>query len=108
MSLIFSLLPVAILAYVVYDFVKEYAAASGATTWDRLLAAGKGSATILLGRLTAFGAVVVTVLVESADWLGAPGIADTIKAQLTPQMAAVFAIALPFLFEFARRRTLGK
>lgn len=106
LSGIFAVLGLAIVAYLGFDFVKEYRAAPG-SAWDRALAAGKGSATILWARFTMIVGAISTSLVSVADWLNAPGIGDAIKSALSnPKYVAAFLIGSAVLTEAARRRTL--
>lgn len=105
MKLTFDLVLLASFLYVAWDFYADYRAAAG-TVWQRLLASGKESATILWTRFT----VLVTALSNSLVWvaglLGAPGVEDSIKAALQPAYVAGFVVAIAIVTELARRRTL--
>jgi hypothetical protein len=102
-----TLIVLAIVGYVVVDFVREWRKAEG-SLWDRLVAAGKGSATILWARFTIIVGALADLLVEVADWLNAPGVADGIKMVLQPEYVGAFIVAVALISEVARRRTLGK
>lgn len=101
-SLIFSLAVAGLLAYIVYDFVAEYRAAAG-TTWQRIVAAGKKTETILWARFVALVGCLTDLLVQAADWLNAPGLTDAIREAMQPQYVAGFIIAVALVTEFARR-----
>jgi hypothetical protein len=96
----------AILVYVVVDFVRSYRAAAG-TVWQRLLASGKESATIVWQRFTIVVASLADAVVWVADLLNAPSVAEPIKSALQPQYVAAFMVAVAIIGEFARRRTLA-
>lgn len=99
-------LPIAALVlYFVYDFVTSYLAAPG-TVWERVLASGKGSATIVWARFVVLVSGASGGLVMLADYLNAPGVSDAIKSVVQPQYVMIMMVAIPLITEFARRRTL--
>lgn len=105
MKIFLNLALLAAFAYVAWDFYADYRDAVG-STWQRLLAAGKTTATILWSRFT----ILVTALSNSLVWLagllGAPGVEDAIKAALQPVYVAGFVVVIAIITELARRRTL--
>lgn len=101
-NLIISMVTVALVTFIVYDFVMEFKAATG-TTWERLLAAGKQTETILWARFVALVGCLTQLLVQGADWLNAPGVADSIRTVMKPEYVAVYIVAIAFVTEFARR-----
>lgn len=103
--IVFALFLIAIVAFFVFDMVKLYAATPG-STWDRILAAGRGSATIVWGRFVAIVAAAIGLLPDAADLFGDPSLGDAIKAALNPQYVAAFTIGIALISIFARRRTL--
>jgi phage-related protein len=105
MKILILIAALAIIAYLACDFAQEYRSAPG-TVWDRMLAAGKGSATILWARFSVVVGAVSAVLVNGANLLNAPGVADAIKAAMQPQYVAIFTIGVALVTELARRRTL--
>ena len=105
MKLLFNLILLAAFAYVAWDFYADYRAAAG-TVWQRLLAAGKTSATILWSRFTILTTAMSNSLVWLAGLLGAPGVEDAIKAALQPVYVAGFVVFIAVITELARRRTL--
>jgi hypothetical protein len=106
MHAVIDLILFAALVYVVFDFVRAWRAASG-TVWQRLLATGRHSATILWQRFIIALAGFADALVWLADLLQAPGVAEPIKSVLQPQYVAVLVVAVAIVGELARRRTLG-
>lgn len=105
-GLIFNAAVLVLAAFVIYTLGSGFRAATG-TVWERLLAAAQGSATILWARFSMLVGALATVLVEAADWLNAPGVADGIKAVMQPSYVAFFIIAMAVMSELARRRTLN-
>jgi hypothetical protein len=105
MTLVLNLVLVAALVYVAVDFVRSFRAASG-TVWQRLLATGRQSATILWQRFTIALAAFTDALLWLAELLNAPGVVEPIKSVLQPQYVAVFVVAVAIVSELARRRTL--
>ncbi len=102
-----TLLVLAIVCYVAADFFHGYRQAGG-SLWMRLVAAGKGSATILWARLMLVIGGLADLAVEAAGWLDAPGVSDAVKSMLQPQYVGAFIVAVALVSEFARRRTLGR
>jgi hypothetical protein len=105
-KLVLDLILLAALLYVAVDFYRSYCAATG-TVWQRLLAAGKSSATILWQRFVIAVAALSNGLVWLADVANAPAVSDAIKAALQPQYVAAFVVAVAIITELARRRTLA-
>lgn len=100
-------IPIGLLvAYFVYDFVTSYARATG-STWQRILAAGDNSLTIVWQRLIVICSGLAGGAVTLADYLNAPGVGDAVKSALQPQYVLIFTIALAVISEFARRRNVS-
>jgi hypothetical protein len=106
---------VAMVAIVVIDFTRSYAA-SGNTGWQRLLDAGRGSATILWSQLGFVIAGMLTAFDQLADLVcqltGAPGADDAFKQAIqsyftTTTVGTVLAI-YAVITVLARVRTLNK
>lgn len=95
----------ALVVYFVYDFVASYRASVG-TVWERLLATGKQSATILWARFVVIVSGASGGLALLAEYLNAPGVSDAIKSVVQPQYVIILLIAIPLISEFARKRTL--
>lgn len=108
MGLYIHLVVYAALGMLVYDFVKSYRAGTG-TTWQKLLAAGKGTASILQARVAAMGGLALTGLVDLADMIGNPGVKSFVDQYLGDKGPAVgwTMVACALIAEWARRRTLA-
>ncbi len=104
-AVVVDLAVAALVAYFIYDGVQEFASKTG-TVWERLLAAGKDSVTILWGRFVVIVSGLSGGLVVLADYLNAPGVGDTIKSVIQPQYVMALTIGIGLISEFARRRTL--
>lgn len=87
------------------DLIYNYVKSTG-TVWQRLLAAGKGTATILWARFAMIVTGISDALVALATFLNEPGVAPQIQAVLQPQYVAAFVIGTLVITEIARRRTL--
>ena len=107
LAFILSFAPVALFAYFLWDFAREFSHAPG-EVWDRILAAGKGSATLAWSRLIAMIGLAAGGMASVGDYLGAPGVADAIRAAIAdhPNWVLAFGIIVPLVTEWARRRTL--
>ena len=106
MHLVIDVLVIAALVYVVIDAVISYRAAAG-TVWQRLLAVGKESATVLWSRFVVLVAGLTDGLVWLADLIGQPSVASAIQAYLKPSYVAGIMVAVAAITELARRRTLS-
>jgi hypothetical protein len=95
----------AFLAYIVFEAVKDYRAAAG-SVWQRVLAAGKASATIAWARFTVIVAALANSLVWLADVVNAPTVATAIETYLKPSVVAGIMVTVALITEMARRRTL--
>ena len=105
MRLVIDVLIVLAVVYVVIDAVVSYRAAAG-TVWQKLLAVGKESATVLWSRFTILVAGATDGLVWLADLAGQPAVAGAIQSYLKPSYVAGLMIAVAVITELARRRTL--
>jgi hypothetical protein len=96
----------ALALYIIWQVVSAYRSATG-TTWQRLLATGKQSATILWGKFSVVIAGLAGFLGDFADTLGAPGVKDTIQNALAkPVYVALFVVGISLVSMLARKRTL--
>jgi hypothetical protein len=91
--------------FFISEFARDYIATTG-SIGERLLAAGKGSATIVWSRFSAVVAALAGALSGLADWLNAPGVSEAIQSCLKPEWVALYVLGLALVSEFARRRTL--
>ena len=94
-----------LVAFYGYEFYKGFVSTPG-NVWARLLAAGKGSATILWSRFLAIFAGTVALLGDFGSYVGAPGVADNIQHYVKPEYVPAFLVLIAVINEFARRRTL--
>lgn len=93
----------AILGFLVFGFWISYYVRAKGTTWDKLFAVFKDSATILVARLSAMsGLILGAVITLSSD----PSIQEYIRTMLRPEFVPFYLIALSLLVEIGRRRTL--
>ena len=106
MQFVIALAFAALLIWYAWTFTTGFAAASG-PLWDRLLAAGRGSATKLWAKFVAVVGAAVGVLASSADFFGSPAVADAIRAYVTPEYVAAAFLVVSLITELARNRTLG-
>lgn len=93
---------VGLVGFIVYDFATRFKAATG-SPWERALAAGKGTETILWSRFVAFVGSITALLVSAADYFNAPGVAAAIQQYLKPEYVAIGTIAVALITEWARR-----
>lgn len=63
MKLALTIVSLLIISYIAYNFVSQYRASTAATTWDKMLAAGRGSATILFQKAS----ILVSALTIFSD-----------------------------------------
>lgn len=94
----------ALLGFYAYEFYVGYKAATG-TTWQRVLAGARGSATILWARFTQAVTAVVTIFVSMADLLNAPQVGQAIQQYVQPKYVAAVFVGIAIITEVARRRT---
>jgi len=95
----------AIAAYFIYDMVKEYRAGTG-TVVARLIAAGKGSATIVWMRLGVIATALVNALVQGADYFNLPEVQSIATKYVTPTTMLIAAAVFAIGGILARKRTL--
>ena len=107
MQLIINLVLLVLFVLFLVDAIREYASTSG-TTWERLLAVGKDSATILWTRFVGIVATGISSLVWIADALNAPQVASAMSTYGNPKVVASIILAVTIVGELARRRTLSK
>jgi hypothetical protein len=100
----------AVVAYAVYKFVERYRAAEG-STWQKLLAAAHGSATMLTAYATTLGGYLLTYAAQLGDFFNAPEVRETINGFLAktpygPELIGGFAMVLGALVLVSRARSL--
>lgn len=104
MQMIILLIFLAIAAWIIFTFIRDYAAATG-STWERLLAAGKDSATKLWARFTMLLASLSGGLIYLADYLNQPQLDGPIKTILSPNVVPFYLVAVAVITIWARNRT---
>lgn len=101
--LVILLAALCLVAFIVYDFVTTYRSAMG-TTWERILAAGKHTETILWARFVQFVGAMSALLAGTADWLNMPAVGDFIRTILAdPVYVAGAFVGIAIITEWARR-----
>lgn len=96
---------IAIIAYFGFTFYKALRDASG-STWQRVIAAAQGSATILWARFVALVGLATGGLASAADYLGDPSIGSAIQTYGKPQYVAAALVLIAVITTWARKRTL--
>lgn len=92
--------------YLFYTSYQAIAAEPGAwKPWERLWAAGHGSATKLWARVVGMIAAVISAGAGLAPMLGAPEVSDFIKANFDPQTVTIIMIGIMAVTELARNRS---
>ncbi len=94
-----------VLVYAGYIVVSNYRAATG-STWQRVLAASKNSATVLWSYFVMVGSTLMGWSVNAADALNLPDVRNFIQAHLTPEMFATTLFVIGLVTVAARMRTL--
>lgn len=105
MFLALRLIAYAALAALAYDFYTSYRGATG--TWrDKLLAAGKSSASIAQARIAAMGGIVLNGIVDISDMIGNPALKAMIDQYVNAPAVGWTMVAMALVAEWARRRSL--
>jgi ABC-type sulfate transport system permease component len=115
MRLVFTLSALALIAFLVFDFVRAYLKAT-TTGWQRVWDAGRGSATIIVVQLGVVASGIATASGDLVDWICSlvndPSAADPIKTAIaqycTPTTVGVAMVGYLGLVAWARLRTLNK
>jgi hypothetical protein len=107
--LVISLVAAAAILYYGYLFYSSYqdiAAQPGEwKPWERLWAAGSGSATKLWARVVGVVAAASTALMGLAPLLGAPEVKEIIEKNFDPQIGTLVIIGIMVVVEIARNRS---
>lgn len=102
--MIFAAVNIAVIgfaAYIAYVFIQDYRKATG-STWEKLLAAGKQTETILVQRAMIIAGGVVDAIVQGVGYVD-PNLVATVQANLKPEYVIYFTIGMAVLTEIARR-----
>ena len=104
--LLVDLFFLALLIVVGWQLAASYRRASG-STWERLLCAGRESATILWGKFCILLSGLIASLDSLADFLNMPELKTYIETALgNPKTVAGIMLVLSAVSIYARRRTL--
>jgi len=104
--LIASLFLLAVAGYFLWNVWRGYAKAEG-SVWQRLLAANKQSATILVSAFASILAGIASNLDWVGDLIGQPQVGDYLQTLVgNPKTVGVLLVGLSLLTVFARNRTL--
>lgn len=107
MRIILLVITLTLLGRVVYLMWSGYRnAPAGSSAWERWLAAGRDSATILWANFITVVSGLIAGVVGLADLAGAPGVSAVIQQYLDPQWVGLGLIVLALVAEYARKRTL--
>lgn len=104
---IYYLVLLIVVNYVAYTLVTEYWR-STEKGFDRILAAAKGSATILWARFSAIVGAVAGLLIGVADYMQMPEVKEWITKWFTAEHTALVIVLIAIITEWARRRTLDE
>ena len=104
--LLIDLFFLGLLIVVGFHLAAQYRKSSG-SRWERLLAAGRESATILWGKFCILLSALIASLDSLADFLNMPELKTYIEAALgNPKTVAAIMLVLSAVSIYARRRTL--
>jgi hypothetical protein len=115
MKFAMTLIALALIAIVAFDFVRAYLGATS-TGWQRVWDAGRGSATMVAVQLGIVASCIATASGDVVDWIcnlaNDPGAADSIKGAIaqycTPTTVGIAMVGYLGLVAWARLRTLNK
>lgn len=99
---------VAIAIYGVYEFITGYYNSKKSLWWQRAADGARSSLTILWMRFVFIVGVGIDQLANLADFLNAPAVSGAMREFLDPKIVGIILIAVAFIGELARRRTLSK
>src|ERR1700743_421621 len=95
------------IGWIVFTFVHAWITATG-SFWQRTLAAGKNSATIVWAKVVLIAGGLVAVLDKIAHLFGDPSLATQIQQYVTPQIVSYVMMGIMAINVWARLRTLNK
>ena len=98
---------IGVVAYFGWTFYKGYRAATGSVP-ARIIAAAKGSATILWAQFCALVGLATSGLVNLSDLLGDPSVGQAIQTYLKPQYVAAALVVISGITIWARTRKGSK
>jgi len=107
--MIASIIMLVVAAVVVWHLAETVIAFNSSTALtrnDRLKEAFRHSLTIFWARFTAFTTLAIAVVAEGSNYLGVPGLKETIEPYMTPQLMLIYTLVVIIGAEASRRRTL--
>lgn len=102
---VFTFLLALVFAALVLDLVHGYRSGEG-SVGDKLLAAGKNSASILAARVGMIGGFGLQAIVVLSDAIASPGVKAFVDQYMNANAVGYTMIAAALIAEIARRRTL--
>lgn len=106
LTAIFLLINAAIVVFCVYKFVQNYRAAEG-STWERLVSAAKGSASVLWGYVVTASGYLISWSEQATAFFNFPEVQKFITDNVTPTRLGIVMIVIGAISIVARLRTLG-
>lgn len=106
MGFYFRIVAYTALAVLLFDFYTSYRKAEG-TVWQKLLGAGKTSASILQARVFAIGGIALNGITDLSDMIGNPALKAMIDQYINAPAVGWTMVAMAFVAEWARRRRLS-
>jgi hypothetical protein len=107
MKTVVTILILIALVVAIFHIVTSFRAASG-TTWQRLYAATRDSATLFWGMTVTAVTGAINGLLNISDALGAPEVRTFVTENFSPQIASAIIVGVVILLSIARMRTLSK
>lgn len=92
--------------YIGYRVYTRYRRTTG-TTWERLLATAKGSATIFMQYLVIIGSAAISGISYLAEVVNMPEVRDWIQSSLKPEYVGAALAAIAVVTIASRLRTIG-
>lgn len=102
---IFTLAVVASLLFMAYHLVKKFREAEG-TVWERLLAGGRDSATILWGYLLYLAGAILDLIERMAVFLNMPEVTTFVNTHVPPKYVAGGMMVIGIITIAARLRSI--
>ena len=104
-QLAIAFMALGVMGFFTYTMAKTYQATPG-TALQKIIAAARGSLTILWSRFVALVGLATVGLTNVADFAGDPAVGAAIQTYLKPQYVAAAMVIIAIITEYARKRTL--
>lgn len=105
MSMLGTIFIWVVLIGLVADAVHGYVTGTG-NVWDKMLAVGKSSASIMSARVGMIGGFGLQAIVSLAEVIASPGVKAFVDQYINASAVGYTMIAAAVIAEIARRRTL--